>query len=92
MTAVSIAACSSAVPHHAGSTLMPNAGMPLSARYLPPSVNEFVMIGRTAKTFFSSTSERTVVAPVDAWPWSLSFATSLILRPKTPPALLTLSK
>ena len=40
---------------------MPNPGMLLSERYLPPSVNELVMIGRTAKTFFSSMSERTVM-------------------------------
>jgi hypothetical protein len=46
------------------------------------------MTGRTANTLSSSTSERTVVAPVDAWPWSLSFATSFSLRPKTPPSLL----
>src|SRR5438094_1589199 len=58
-SACSILACSSLVPHHAGSTLIPNDGTPFCCRYRPPNVNELVMIGRTAKTFFSSTNERT---------------------------------
>ena len=45
ISACSTTDCSSAVPHQAGSTLMPNAGMLLSARYLEPRTNEFVITG-----------------------------------------------
>ncbi len=59
---------------------MPNVGMFLLARYDPPA-NELVITGMTAKTFFSSTSERTARMFPDGAPWSSSCATSFSFLP-----------